>query len=124
MAWYPVTDSNRRASSCKEAALSRLSYPPIFGTLERIRTSTGQALDLLPLPLGYERIFGRPSRIRTETFTGSEPMPSANWGKGLWNPRKESNLRRTVRNRMLSPLSYRGLSLVPTEGIEPPPRDS
>ena len=96
----------------------------MFGTLGRIRTSTGQALNLLPLPLGYERIYGRPSRIRTETFTGSEPVPSANWGKGLWYPRSESNTRRTVRSRVLFPLSYEGFFMVPTEGIEPPPRDS
>ena len=151
MAWWAERDSNPRASSCKEAALARLSYPPIFGRTPEIRTPTGRGLNALPLPIGVVPCIygsrpeirtrtehalnvlplpvgvgrcGRPSRIRTETFTGSEPVPSANWGKGPWYPRSESNTRRTVRSRVLCPLSYEGLVMAPTEGIEPPPRDS
>ena len=94
----------------------------MYGSRPEIRTRTEHALNVLPLPVGVDG-YGRPSRIRTETFTGFKPVPSDDWGKGLWYPRRESNTRRTVRSRALCPLSYDGLFVAPTEGVEPPPRD-
>lgn len=48
----------------KVGPLGGISGP---GAYERIRTSTGNVLNVVPLPLGYVRV-SRPSRIRTDTL--------------------------------------------------------
>ena len=54
--WYPCADSNREPPRSKRGTSTRLGYRGELVLAKRFERSTGQALDLLPLPVGTREL--------------------------------------------------------------------
>jgi hypothetical protein len=76
--WYREWDSNPHYRRSERRASSRLGYPGETGARGAIRTLTGQALDLLPLPIGI-RAHWCEQKDSNLHLTGFKPAASGYW---------------------------------------------